>query len=216
MQKKKIEPINIHRRLVNDYEADAVDDSTVRGWVHRFQSGDRDASDKVRSGRPCTATTPESKVLLDQLIRADRRITVNEMRVEFVVSVSALETMLSSLGYSTACARWVPRLLTQDQKHHRRDVCQDLLDRYEVEGDGFLDPINTGGETWCHHHEPESKRQSMEWHHSQPPAKKNSKTQTSAKKLKTQTLKDALRGQRFPLQQRHNRSPKKMDRLGRR
>ena len=41
---ENIEPINIHRRLVNIYEADAVDVSTVRRWVRRFQSGDRDVS----------------------------------------------------------------------------------------------------------------------------------------------------------------------------
>ena len=180
---EEIEPINIHRRLVNVYGADAVDVSTVRRWVRRFQSGDRDVSDKARSGRPCTSTTPENEARLDQLIRANRRITVNEMRAELDVGVSALETMLSSLGYSKVCARWVPRMLTQDQKDRQRDACQDLLDRYEAEGDGFLDRIITGDETWCHHHEPESKRQSLEWHHSHSPAKKKFKTQTSAGKV---------------------------------
>jgi hypothetical protein len=40
-------------------------------------------------------------------------------------------------------------------------VCQDLLNHYEAEGDSFLDRIITGDETWCHQYEPESKRQSM-------------------------------------------------------
>ncbi len=46
---EKIEPINIHQRLVYVYKADAVDISTVRRWVRWFLSGDRDVSDKVRS-----------------------------------------------------------------------------------------------------------------------------------------------------------------------
>jgi hypothetical protein len=36
---------------------------------------------------------------------------------------------------------------------------------YEAEGDSFLDSIITGDEMWCHHYEPESKRQSTEWRH---------------------------------------------------
>ena len=35
--------------------------------------------------------TPESEALLDELIRVDRRIKVNEMRAEFDVDVSSLE-----------------------------------------------------------------------------------------------------------------------------
>lgn len=95
-------------------------------------------SDKLHSGRPCTATTLENKVRLDQLILADLWITVNEMHVELDVGASTLETMLSSLGYSKVCARWAPRMLTQDQKDHRQSVYQDLLDRYEAEGDGRI------------------------------------------------------------------------------
>jgi hypothetical protein len=33
------------------------------------------------------------------------------------------------------------------------------------EGDEFLDSIVTGAETWVFHHTPESKRQSLQWHH---------------------------------------------------
>jgi len=52
-------------------------------------------------------------------------------------------------------------MLTQEHEHHLQ-VCQELLNQYEAEGDIFLDHIITGDKTWCHHYEPESKRQSME------------------------------------------------------
>ena len=39
------------------------------------------------------------------------------------------------------------------------------LDRYDKEGDAFMDRFITGDETWVHHYEPEYKRQSMEWKH---------------------------------------------------
>jgi hypothetical protein len=52
-------------------------------------------------------------------------------------------------------------MVTQEHKDHRMQVCQDLLNHYEAEDDSFLDRIITGDETWCHHYEPESKRQSI-------------------------------------------------------
>ena len=49
---------------------------------------------------------------------------------------------------------------------------QDLLDHYEAEDGGFLDRVIPGDEMWCHHYEPESKRQSMGWLHLNSTAKK--------------------------------------------
>ena len=43
--------------------------------------------------------------------------------------------------------------------------------------------IVTGDETWFHHFDPETKRQSMEWHHLDSPTKKKPKTMPSAKKI---------------------------------
>ena len=39
------------------------------------------------------------------------------------------------------------------------------LTRYAQEGDEFLDSIVTENETWVFHHTPESKQQSLQWHH---------------------------------------------------
>jgi hypothetical protein len=52
-------------------------------------------------------------------------------------------------------------------------VCQDLLNHYEAEGGCFLHSIIIGDETWCHHYEPESKQESMEWRHANSPSKES-------------------------------------------
>ena len=62
-------------------------------------------------------------------------------------------------------------------------VCAELLARYEAEGDNFLSNIVTGDETWVHHFEPETKRQSMEWHRTTSPKKKKFKAIPSAGKV---------------------------------
>ena len=110
---EEVQPIEIHKRLVNVHGNETVDVSTVRRWVLRFQSGDTDVIDKLRSGRPSTATNEESKARLDKFIKSNRRMIVNEMSTELGVSMSAVEKLILSLGYTTGvpegchkCSLW--------------------------------------------------------------------------------------------------------------
>jgi hypothetical protein len=71
-------------------------------------------------------------------------------------------------------------MLTHEHKEHRMQICRDLLNQYEAEGDSFLDRIITGEETWCHHY---SKPQSVEWRHVNFPSKKKFNMLPSARKV---------------------------------
>ena len=62
------------------------------------------------------------------------------------------------------------------------DICQNHLDCLGNKQD-ILDRIITGDETWVHHYELESKRQSIEQKPPQSPCKKKFKTQPSTGKL---------------------------------
>ena len=52
-------------------------------------------------------------------------------------------------------AKFVPRLLTDDQKQNRVDVSQELLDRANGD-DNFLKNVITGDETWVYGYDVES------------------------------------------------------------
>ena len=65
LKAEKLQPIDIHKRLVNVYGSKTIDISTVRKWVCRFQSGDRDMKEKPCSGRPSTATNQENEARLN-------------------------------------------------------------------------------------------------------------------------------------------------------
>ena len=82
---------------------------------------------------------------------------MNEISTELEVSMSAVEKLISSLGYSKRCARWVPQMLTPEQKDHWVTVSQELLEQYKAEGNAFLDQTITVDETWCHYYKLESK-----------------------------------------------------------
>ncbi|GFV37210.1 HTH_48 domain-containing protein [Trichonephila clavipes] len=87
------------------------------------------------------------------------------------------------LKFRKLCARWVLRLLTEEHKLKRMACALDFLDRYHEEGDQFLERIVTGDETWVSHIAPESKRQSMEWRHTNSPVSVKAKRTISTRKI---------------------------------
>jgi hypothetical protein len=74
-------------------------------------------------------------------------------------------------------------MLTDEMKAERVRISQELLQRFENEGDGFLYRRITGDKTWVHYYNPEEKRQSMEYWHKESPQLKKFKTQASAGKV---------------------------------
>ena len=56
--------------------------------------------------------------------------------------------------------KFVPRVLTEDQKANHVNISQELLDRVSVD-ENFLKTIVTGDETWVY--DVETKAQSSQW-----------------------------------------------------
>jgi len=115
---------------------------------------------------------------------SDRRVTIEEIVLQLGISQGTAYSLVHDiLGFHKVAASWVPRHLTEEHKRNRQHICSSLLERYNREGDNFLNCIITGDETWVHHYEPETKRQSMQWKHTSSPSSKNFKSQPSAGKL---------------------------------
>lgn len=57
-------------------------------------------------------------------------------------------------------------------------IVAQLLHRYETRDGEFLCSIVTGDEVWLHHFDPETKQQSIEWHHVSSPKTKKALTST--------------------------------------
>ena len=62
-------------------------------------------------------------------------------------------------------AKWVPKCLNADQKRQRCQSSEQLLEFFRRDPTDFLSRLVTMDETWLHHHDPETKQQSMEWRH---------------------------------------------------
>lgn len=79
--------------------------------------------------------------------------------------------------------RKVPRMLTEEMKQNRVDICHQLLLHYDREKENFLNIIVTRDESWVHHYDHENKRQSMEFRHKTSPCPKKFKVQALAGKV---------------------------------
>ena len=83
--------------------------------------------------------------------------TVHEVTVSAGCSKSTAQCVLTAdLGLSHISARWVPRLLTEEEKSARVGALRQFLDTGRSDPT-FLDRINTTDETWVHYYEPEEK-----------------------------------------------------------
>ena len=183
LMKEGITARQISDRLKNVYGESALSHSSVKRWLADFKGGRSEIIDKPRSGRPSSAVTEANKQKVDELIRSNRRITTRDIIEVIDVGHGVVNNIICDLGYSKVCARWVPRQLTDELKHSRLDVCRQMLQRVQNEGEQFMNRIVTGDESWAHHYEPETKRQSMQWHHLGSPSPKKFKLAPSAGKV---------------------------------
>jgi hypothetical protein len=107
--------------------------------------------------------TPESIAAAEAIVMDNRRVTANEISANPNISHdSAYYIIHDVLKFRKVSARWVQRHLTPELKERRVESCEELLRRFEAEGDGFLARIVTGDETWVHCHQPETKLVSKE------------------------------------------------------
>ncbi|XP_069680131.1 histone-lysine N-methyltransferase SETMAR-like isoform X2 [Periplaneta americana] len=156
----------------------------VRRWCRQFSEGRQSVLDEERSGRPSLINDDRVK-LVRQCIMENRRFTITELSSHFLqISRSLLhEIVTNNLLFKKVCARWVPKNLTPEHKMQRLGAALTFLQRYHDDGDGFLDRIVTGDETWISHFTPETKQQSMHWWHNGSPVRTKFKQTLSVRKV---------------------------------
>jgi len=69
------------------------------------------------------------------------------------------------------CAKFVSRLLTDDQREERQTIVRDLFER-SCEDMQFLKNTVTGDESWVYGYDPATKQQSSQWKGPKPPRPK--------------------------------------------
>ncbi len=157
-------PIQCWRHLQQGFQGTSVSQKTVRKWHKRFREGDGSVKDRPRSGRPRSARTPETIQAVQDCIQADRRIMVRDIAEQVNIGKSSAHSILKKdLKQFKLCPKFIPKVLTPEQKLFRVRMCELNMQALKDDND-YLKKIVTGDESWVSVFEIEIKRLSCEWH----------------------------------------------------
>ena len=111
-----------HEMLQKAFKEEALSHTQVFKWFARFKWGEMSVEDHPHSGRPSTSHTNENVKQIRQKINKDRRYTIDEISEAIGVSWSSCQWILTvDFNMRRVATKFVPRLLTQDQKNHSFD-----------------------------------------------------------------------------------------------
>jgi len=153
-------------------------------WYSRFKSGRRSFEDDPLPCRPSTSHTEETMARVREIIRADRRLIIREVAEDVGIAFGTCQKILTEeLQMRRVSAKFVPRLLTADQKDDRVSICTDLRERAQNDLN-FTSSIITGVESWVCGYDPETKQMSSEWKTASSPRPKKARQVKSNVKTK--------------------------------
>ncbi|UYV60623.1 hypothetical protein LAZ67_1001697 [Cordylochernes scorpioides] len=161
--KNEIKCADAFRMLTVAYREATLDRSNVYRWYKMFSEGREDVNNEERAGRPSTSTTDEKINEVEKIILANRRITVREVAEDLNISIGSCHSIfINDLGMRRVAGKFVPKLLNCDQKQHRMNIANEMLD--SVRNDpNLLQRVITGDKAWVYGYDVETKAQSSQW-----------------------------------------------------
>lgn len=156
-------PSETYELVKQAYQNEALGQAMVYRWHKLFREGRESIEDEPRSGCPKSGRNKENIEKIADILKNDRCVSVKMIEeMTGIPSTTAYRILIDDLGKKKVCSRFVPHLLTDDQKTARTQHCLDMKATAEADPN-FLKTIITGDETWCFQYEPTTKRQSAEW-----------------------------------------------------
>ncbi|XP_014475531.1 PREDICTED: histone-lysine N-methyltransferase SETMAR-like, partial [Dinoponera quadriceps] len=174
------------------YPDSAPGKSTIIDCLAELKRGRTDTSDAPRSGRPKKMVTSENIKKVHKIVLGNRKVKLLEIAETLNISKERVGFIVNKhLSMKKLLSKWVPRVLTFDQKQQRVDDSEHCLELFRRNKTDFLRRYVTMDETWIHHYTAESSRQSAEWTAAGEPRPKRPKEQQSAGKVMAYVFWDA-------------------------
>lgn len=157
---------DIHKLLECVCGESAAPYKLVKQWIYDNCKGQEDTQEQNKnavstatngaiSPKQTIPTDPALVYRMECLVNLDRRISIERASdMGMVTKQTAQHILCDVLGMKKVFDRWVPRLWTPEQRHYRVNIADELLKRYEEEGDSFVDRIIVGDETLVYYFTP--------------------------------------------------------------
>ena len=115
-----IDSKQIFNELCGIYGPQTISMRTVFRWVKAFKAGKFSVEDDTCPGRPKTSVTKANIAAVKIVVEQDARLSVKDIASCTGISEGSVQTILKKrLDLRKVCAKWVPHLLTEEQKTQR-------------------------------------------------------------------------------------------------
>ena len=159
-----IDSKQIFNELCGIYGPQTISMRTVFRWVKAFKAGKFSVEDDTRPGRPKTSIIKANFAAVKIVVEQDARLSVKDIASFTGISEGSVQTMLKKrLDLRKVCARWVPHLLTEEQKTQRLKCARELLKTYKGCNSRVISNLLTGDETCVHMFEPQRRADNKQW-----------------------------------------------------
>lgn len=136
----------------------------VYRWVREYKNGHDTALDQPKSGRPLEIDYSTLAPTVKKVIAENPHVSIDQLLTTFSVSVGTMHRLVTGmLGLKKPSTKWVPHVLSDEQKLKRVQACKTLLEGYKKQSNAFLQALVTMDESWVLSHDPLTRVESMEW-----------------------------------------------------
>ena len=134
------------------YRENSTSKATIRRWYADF-----------KRGRPTEVATPENTKKIMKVILSDRKVKLQEIADILKLSKDTVfKVVHEHISMKKLYSKWVPRLLTVEQKQQRIHDSKRCLKHFTRNKKDVLRRFIIMNETWIYHSTPASKRASAE------------------------------------------------------
>ena len=125
------------------YGKECMSRTRVFEWHKRFHEGRTDVEDDERSRRPTIPKTTNNNREIEKIVREDRRLSIRLIAERMSNNKETMWQVLhENLHMTKVCAQVVSKLLTNDEKEKRQEICADISKQIE-ENPKFLYSVIT-------------------------------------------------------------------------
>ncbi len=136
--------------------------TTIYNILKKVKAGETTDDQRHLNAKKTKRTHIIATVAAD--VNADWQVTCRDLATAHGVSYGTMHNILhEELGLVKKSARWVPKLLSEDQKKERVRICTEFVTASHRRSMAIMDNIVTMDETMVSYHTPQTKRQSKQW-----------------------------------------------------
>jgi histone-lysine N-methyltransferase SETMAR len=129
--KEGLKPKEINLKFIKFYVNSSPSFSTIKKWAAEFKRGRTNLEDDPREERLKSATPRKNIEKVHNMVLDDVRMKVLEISETIGISKESVGYIFhEELDMKKLCARWLPRLLTVDQKRTRMKISEQCLERF--------------------------------------------------------------------------------------